>query len=62
MQEARFEEELEAWYQKITACQERKGVGSCLKCSLVLECVDRKNFVQSVHASMNKGKQGNFDF
>ncbi|TSA82384.1 hypothetical protein [Helicobacter mehlei] len=57
-----FEAELDSWCAKIRACQERKGLDSCLPCELVLECADRQNFVQSVHASMNKGKQGNFDF
>ncbi|WP_104749800.1 hypothetical protein [Helicobacter cynogastricus] len=60
--ETDFEEALAQWRKKIQDCQERKGVGSCLKCSLVLECKDRQAFVQSVYASMNKGQQGSFDF
>ncbi|WP_104624663.1 hypothetical protein [Helicobacter felis] len=60
--EINFEELLQQNRQKIQACQKRKGIGSCLKCSLVLECKDRQAFVQSVYASMNKGQQGSFDF
>ncbi|BDQ28328.1 hypothetical protein [Helicobacter ailurogastricus] len=57
-----YEQKLDELVQKVQACQERKGVGSCLRCSLTLECVDRKAYVASVYASMNKGQQGNFDF
>ncbi|WP_121021824.1 hypothetical protein [Helicobacter vulpis] len=57
-----FDQELQTQCQKVLACQERKGVGSCLKCSIVLECTLRQAYVQSVYLSMNKGKQGNFDF
>ncbi|MFC3847779.1 hypothetical protein ACFOPX_04425 [Helicobacter baculiformis] len=57
-----FVKNLETHQQKVRACQERKGVGSCLKCSLVLECKERQTYVQSVYMSMSKGQQGSFDF
>ncbi|WP_120945014.1 MULTISPECIES: hypothetical protein [Helicobacter] len=62
MEEDKFSQEWQTQRQKVLACQERKGVGSCLRCSIVLECALRQAFVQSVYLSMNKGKQGNFDF
>ncbi|BCD45248.1 hypothetical protein [Helicobacter suis] len=57
-----FETKLETCLSKVQACQERKGKKSCLQCSLVLDCPDRKAYVQSVYTSMNKGQEGNFDF
>lgn len=50
--------------QKIVVeqCQESKKIDSCMKCKEVLKCEIRKNYVNSVYQSMNKGAGGGFEF
>jgi len=43
-------------------CQESSGVDSCMKCQKILECDIRKEYVNAVYESMNKGTGGGFEF
>jgi len=43
-------------------CQIKNGVDSCMKCSKLLECEIRDNYVKVVYESMNKGSGGGFEF
>ena len=43
-------------------CQESRGVDSCMKCQKILECDIRKEYVNAVYESMNKGTGGGFEF
>lgn len=47
---------------KLQDCQKSKNIDSCLKCENVIECKIRKEYVDSVYASMNKGSGGFFNF
>lgn len=47
---------------KLQDCQKSKNVNSCLKCEKVIKCKIRKEYVDSVYASMNKGSGGFFNF
>ncbi|MGP1561524.1 MAG: hypothetical protein ACTTIC_05480 [Helicobacteraceae bacterium] len=57
-----FEEDLERQLAALKDCQEQKKFASCLKCETIFECKTRKNYVEAVYKSMNKGNQGGFDF
>ncbi|MEA3383253.1 MAG: hypothetical protein U9Q20_01065 [Campylobacterota bacterium] len=43
-------------------CQLNNNIDSCLKCSQVLNCQIRDNYIKSVYESMNKGSGGGFEF
>ncbi|WP_104696913.1 MULTISPECIES: hypothetical protein [unclassified Helicobacter] len=43
-------------------CQKNKGKKSCLECEKVLDCQTREEYVKAVYESMNKGKDGDFEF
>jgi len=43
-------------------CQKTQGVDSCMKCQKILECDVRKEYVNAVYESMNKGTGGGFEF
>lgn len=58
----KFEQNLDVHLSKLRACQENKGVDSCLHCEMVIKCETRKEYVDSVYSSMNKGNAGFFNF
>jgi len=43
-------------------CQNTQGVDSCMKCQKILECDVRREYVNAVYESMNKGTGGGFEF
>lgn len=63
------EEELDTWQIQLLQqknlledCQREKGHQSCMSCTLVMDCVLRDKYVQSVYESMSKGSTGGFEF
>ena len=60
--EDEFEEALSIALLQIQECQKQHLFDSCMKCSKVLECEIRKNYVDKVYNSMNKGHTGGFEF
>lgn len=57
-----FQKQLDDNIQKIKDCQKEHNVSTCFKCELVVECKIRKDYVDSVYSSMNKGSGGFFNF
>jgi len=53
---------LEVKLNELKSCQEEHKVSSCLSCKEILECVLRKEYVNAVYESMNKGQGGGFEF
>lgn len=43
-------------------CQKKHNLDSCFKCKEIIDCALRKEYVDSVYASMNKGSGGFFNF
>ena len=63
MKTDKYTTELAKSLQVLMECQETHKVNSCMKCSKnYVNCDDRKRYVKSVYQSMNKGKEGNFEF
>ena len=62
MQEDVFAQKLQTQSQKLQECQTSHNLGSCMPCESFLECEVRKAYVKAVYESMNKGKEGSFDF
>ena len=58
----RWEEALEERLTQLKECQEKHQLSSCLACREILDCETRKNYVNAVYESMNKGKGGGFEF
>jgi len=58
----RWEEALAQKLEELKACQQDKGLKSCLKCEAILECEVRRQYVNAVYESMNKGTGGGFEF
>ncbi len=58
----KWEEALEKQLIIVQECQSQKGVDSCMKCSEILECKIRLDYVNAVYESMNKGTGGGFEF
>ncbi len=58
----RWEEALAQKLEALKACQQGKSLASCLKCEAILECEVRKQYVNAVYESMNKGAGGGFEF
>jgi len=58
----KWELALEKKLKELKACQEAKKVQSCMKCSEILACRLRKEYVNAVYESMNKGTGGGFEF
>jgi len=46
----------------LQACQNSRGLISCLNCDEIFACPTRKNYVDAVYSSMSKGDGGGFDF
>ncbi len=57
-----WEEALERQLTVLKECQEKKELNSCMKCSEILECKIRLQYVNAVYESMNKGTGGGFEF
>jgi hypothetical protein len=53
---------LEAILTELKQCQADKKFGSCSVCEKYLECSLRREYVSKVYLSMNKGKDGGFEF
>lgn len=53
---------LEVKLNELKSCQEEHKVSSCLSCDKILECALRKEYVNAVYESMNKGQGGGFEF
>lgn len=60
--ENNFEKELDNKLGELSACQQNKGVDSCLKCANLIGCELRNSYVDAVYQSMNSGSSGEFDF
>lgn len=58
----KWEEALEIEIEKLNNCQFQRGIESCLRCSLILDCLLRKEYIKAVYESMNKGTGGGFEF
>jgi len=58
----KWELALEEKLKELQACQEEKKLQSCMKCSKILACRLRKEYVNAVYESMNKGTGGGFEF
>jgi len=48
--------------KKLEACQQEKGVKSCLSCDKLHDCPTRDAYVHAVYNSMSKGAGGGFEF
>ncbi|WP_181881519.1 hypothetical protein [Helicobacter sp. MIT 99-5507] len=57
-----FEEKLDENILKIKECQKEHSIDTCFKCELIVGCKTRKEYVDSVYSSMNKGSGGFFNF
>lgn len=53
---------LEEKLQELEECQVKNNLKSCFDCEQLLECKLRKEYVQAVYSSMNKGSTGGFEF
>ena len=58
----KWELALDEMLKKLKQCQEKHSVDSCMKCSKVIGCEVRKEYVNAVYESMNKGSGGGFEF
>jgi len=53
---------LDAEIQLLKECQTKQNFDSCMKCSKLLDCEIRDNYIKIVYESMNKGSGGGFEF
>lgn len=60
--EHNFEKELDNKLGELSACQQNKGVESCMSCEEIIGCELRNSYVDAVYQSMNSGNSGEFDF
>jgi len=58
----RWQEALELKLTALQKCQKEHQVKSCLSCEEILNCQLRKEYVNAVYESMNKGQGGGFEF
>lgn len=58
----KYELRLEEQKELLKACQADKALQSCLNCEDIFKCTQRKDYVDAVYSSMNKGNTGGFDF
>lgn len=61
-QKEKFSQSLNARKLEVQQCQEHNSVTSCMKCSKILGCETRANYVKSVYESMSLGETGGFEF
>ena len=57
-----FEEILDENIAKVKECQKEHGIDTCFKCEGISDCKTRKEYIDSVYSSMNKGSGGFFNF
>lgn len=62
MEKDKWEIALDNQKKLVEECQESKQIDSCMGCKEILECKIRKDYVNSVYESMNKGAGGGFEF
>jgi hypothetical protein len=55
-------EALEIQIKFLKECQKQKQIKSCMLCQEILHCSIRKEYINAVYASMNKGSTGGFEF
>ena len=53
---------LDAQVVILKQCQIKNNVDSCMKCTHLLQCEVRDNYIKVVYESMNKGSGGGFEF
>ncbi|WP_292654878.1 hypothetical protein [Nitratifractor sp.] len=58
----KWEEALAQKLETLKACQQEKGLKSCLNCEAIVQCEIRTEYVNAVYESMNKGTGGGFEF
>jgi hypothetical protein len=58
----KWEVALDAEVVILKQCQVKNNLDSCMKCSLLLNCEVRDNYIKVVYESMNKGSGGGFEF
>lgn len=58
----RYRIRLEEQLVQLQTCQKEKGLESCMPCSEVIGCPIRREYVNAVYESMNKGQGGGFEF
>jgi hypothetical protein len=47
---------------EVEQCQLNQSINSCLKCTQLLNCELRDNYIKIVYDSMSKGEGGGFEF
>lgn len=57
-----FQEKLDENIAKVKECQKEHNTDTCFKCEAIATCKIRKDYVDSVYSSMNKGSGGFFNF
>lgn len=57
-----YEQKLAEQTIVLKECQKNHKIDSCMKCNDVIGCSIRKNYVNAVYQSMNKGAGGGFEF
>ncbi len=58
----KFEQNLDEKIVILQDCQKKHNLQSCLQCERMIDCEIRKDYVDSVYTSMNKGISGSFNF
>lgn len=48
--------------EELEECKKNKNIDSCRKCDKFYNCTLRREYVDAVFYSMNKGQTGGFDF
>lgn len=61
-QKDKFDLALEEQAKILQACQNSRGLNSCLNCDEIFACPTRKSYVDAAYNSMSKGDSGGFDF
>lgn len=57
-----YDQKLDEKVIEVQACQNEKGLKSCMACELFFDCALRKEYVKKVYESMSKGETGGFEF
>ncbi len=58
----KFEQKLQIELKNLHDCQNDHKIDSCMKCENIIGCEIRKLYVKAVYESMNKGRNGGFEF
>ena len=53
---------LEEKTRDLKACQQERGLKSCLECEKIDNCTLHDSYVKAVYDSMSKGAGGGFEF